>query len=115
MPKKKTEDQGVHDECVRAVAEELKNDKWDVKANVAGFEKPALKGGFRPDLEANKKGCLSRICEIATEEMFEGDKDRYIELKNYCDEYDFHFYVVDKDGKRREIDPSKFGKKKTAP
>ncbi len=43
--------------------------------------------------------------------MFEDNKERYIEFKNYCDEYDFHLYVVDKDGKRRQIDPETFGKK----
>jgi hypothetical protein len=48
---------------------------------------------------------------VATEEMFEGNKERYIEFRNYCDEYDFHFFIVDKDGKRRQIDPETFGKK----
>jgi len=46
-----------------------------------------------------------------TEKDFGGDKERYIEFKNYCDEYDFHFYVIDKDGKRRQIDPTALGKK----
>ena len=47
-----------------------------------------------------------------TEKDFEGDKQRYIEFKNYCDEYDFSLYVIDKNGKRRKIDPTTFGKKK---
>ena len=109
---KKTEKQNSsHDECVREIAEEMKKDKWEVKADLPGFEKPTKIGPFLPDLEAKKKGCMSRICEVVTEEMFEGDKQRYIEVKNYCDEYDFHFYVLDKDGKRRQIDPENFGKK----
>ena len=109
---KKTEKQNSsHDECVREIAEEMKKDKWEVKADLPGFEKPTKIGPFLPDLEAKKKGCMSRICEVVTEEMFEGDKQRYIEVKNYCDEYDFHFYVLDKDGKRRQIDPESFGKK----
>ena len=110
MGKKKAEAQDNHDECVRAIADELKKDKWEVKANLEGWEKPAEIKGITPDIEA-KKGCLKRICEVATEEMFGGDRERYIELKNYCDEYDFHFYVIDKDGKRRQIDPKTFGKK----
>ncbi len=110
MVKKKAEEQGSHDECVRVVANELKKENWQVKANLEGFEKPDAIKGISPDIEA-KKGCLRRICEVATEEMFAGDKERYIELRNYCDEYDFHFYVVGKDGKRKEIDPSTFGKK----
>ena len=81
-----------------------------MKADLPGFEKPNKVGSFLPALDAEKKGCMRKICEVATEEMFSGDKERYLEIKNYCDEYDFRFYVVDKEGKRREIDPSKFGK-----
>jgi hypothetical protein len=112
MDKKKTEGQKKnHDEYVRALADELKKDKWDVKANVNGEEKPDNIGSFTPDIEA-RKGGLSRICEVLTEKDFGGDKQRYIEFKNYCDEYDFHFYVIDKDGKRRQIDPKTFGTRK---
>jgi len=110
MIKKKTDEQKSHDECVREIADELKRDKWDVKANVEGEEKPAKIGEFTPDIEA-RKGCLRRICEVLTEKDFGGDKQRYIEFKNYCDEYDFSLYVVDKDGKHRKIDPKTFGKK----
>ena len=109
MVKRKKNTPKSHDECVRELAQELKANKWDVKANVVGTEKPAKIGEFTPDIEA-KKGYLRRICEVITEKDFQGDKDRYIDFKNYCDEYDFHFYVVDKDGKRREIDPENLGK-----
>ena len=110
MVKKKAAEQKGHDECVREIVDELKRDHWDVKANVEGEEKPEKIGGFTPDIEA-RKGCLGRICEVLTEKDFE-DKQRYIEFKNYCDEYDFSLYVIDKDGKRRKIDPATFGKKK---
>jgi hypothetical protein len=110
MVKKKDDEQKSHDECVQAIADALKRDKWYVKANVAGEEKPSKIGGFTSSIEA-KKDCLRRICEVLTEKDFRGDKQRYIEFKNYCDEYDFSFYVVDKDGKRRKIDPAIFGKK----
>jgi hypothetical protein len=112
MSKKKPEEkQSQLDACVREIAEEMKKNKWDVKADLPGFKKPGKVGEFLPNLEAKKNGCMKRICEVATEEMFAGDKQRYIEVKNYCDEYDFHMYVVDKDGKRREVDPKTFGKK----
>ena len=111
MEKKKVDEQSSHDKCVGKLAEELKADKWDVKANVKGAEKPTKIGAFTPDIDATKKGCLRRICEVVTEKDFQGDKKRYIEFKNYCDEYDFHLYVVDKDGKRKEIDPKTLGKK----
>jgi len=109
--KKPEEKQNQRDACTREIAEEMKKDMWDVKADLPGFDKPAKIGEFQPKLEATKKGCMKRICEVVTEEMFEGDKQRYIEVKNYCDEYDFHMYVAGKNGKRKEIDPETFGKK----
>ena len=109
---KKIKTQVNHDSCVMAVAEELKRDNWTVKADLEGYEKPStIAGSYVPDIQAEKKGCLTRICEIATADMFEGNKERYIEFKNYCDEYDFQMYVVDKNGKRQQIDPQIFGKK----
>ena len=110
MVKKNAHERNSHDESVRGLADELKQDKWDVKANVEGSEKPSKIGSFTPDIEATKGG-LRRICEVVTEKDFQGDKQRYTEFKNYCDEYDFHLYVVDKDGKRRQIDPRTLGKK----
>jgi hypothetical protein len=111
---KTTNEKKSHDACVREIADELKRDQWDVKANVEGEEKPAKIGGFTPDIEA-QKGCLRRVCEVLTEKDFRGDKQRYIEFKNYCDEYDFSLYVIDKDGNRRKIDPETFGKKTNEP
>jgi coproporphyrinogen III oxidase len=111
LAKKKTTNEKSHDECVRELVQELKAEKWEVKANIEGAEKPFRIGNFTPDIEATKKGCLHRICQVLTEKDFKGNKEAYIEFKNYCDEYDFHFYVVDKDGKRRQIDPQTLGKK----
>jgi hypothetical protein len=112
MVKKEDEKESdQHESCVREVAEEMKKDKWKVKADLPGFEKPDKIGTFTPDLAATKKGCMKRICEVVTEDMFKGNKQRYQEVKNYCEEYDFHFYLVGKDGKRTEIDPATFGKK----
>jgi hypothetical protein len=112
MTEKKRKKPDAHDACVRAVADELKRDNWTVKADLEGYEKPPqLSKDYRPDIQAEKPGCLTRICEIATPEMFEGDKEKYREVKNYCDEYDFRMYIVDKDGKRRQINPQTFGKK----
>lgn len=102
MSKKKIEE--TRDACVLAIAEELKKDRWEVKANLEGWNMPERVGPMVPDVVAQKKGCLTRLCQIATEEMFHGDKARYVEFKNYCDEYDYKFYII-KDGKRQEIDP----------
>ena len=110
MVKKKTVEQKRHDEGVHNLAEELKADKWDVKANAEGAKKPSNVGTFTPDIEATKGG-LRRICEVVTEKDFRDNKAEYIDFKHYCEEYDFHFYVVDKDGKRREVDPRTLGEK----
>lgn len=112
MAEKKGKVEKDREACVRAVADELKRDNWTVKADLKGYDKPSTIGeGYLPAIQAEKKGCLTRICEVITPEMFEGDKEKYIELKNYCDEYDFRMFVVDKDGKRRQIDPETFRKK----
>jgi hypothetical protein len=108
MSKKKVAES--HDACVLAIAEELKKDKWEVNANLGGWSKPSKVGPFVPDVAAKKEGCLTRICEVATEEMFKGKKERYAAFKNYCDEYDFHLYVISKDGKRVQIDPQTLAK-----
>ena len=100
------EERTSHDTCVRVVAEELKKANWQVKANVEGYPKPSTTPqGYTPDVYAEKKGCLTRICEIATPQMFQGNIQKYVEFKNYCREYDFHMYIVDKNGKHQEIDP----------
>jgi len=112
---KKTAEKKSRDECVRSIAGELKQNHWTVKANVEGTEKPSPIGPFTPDIDATKKGCLRRICEVATEKDFNGNKQKFIDFRHYCEEYDFHFYVVDKDGKRREIDPKTLGKSKPSP
>ncbi len=109
MSKEKS-DQVKHDECVRTIADTLKRENWEVKANVEGYEKPSEKGKITPDIEAHK-GCLKRICQVATLKDFEGNKARYMDFRNYCNEYDFKMYVIGKDGKRKEIDPETFGKK----
>ena len=112
MTEKKGKAQESHDACVMAVADELKRDNWTVKADLKGYEKPSRLGkGYLPDIQAEKNGCLTRICEVATPEMLEGNREEYAELKNYCEEYDFRMYILDKDGKRRQIDPETFGKK----
>ena len=100
----------AHDNCVRVIADELRRDKWAVKANVEGYEKPSEVHGHRPDIEA-KKDCLTRICEVATDETLEADKEELADLRSYCENYDFHLYLLGKDGKRRKIGQESFEKK----
>ena len=44
------------------------------------------------------------ICQIVTEKDFESDKANYRDFKNYCKEYDFILYVIDKNGKPKPRD-----------
>ncbi len=111
MVKQKMDEACVRDETVRKLVESMRQEGWKVKANLDREEKPSKIGAVTPDIEATKGNCLRRICQVVTEKDFEGNRQAYIEFKNYCDEYDFHFFVVDKEGKRREIDSGKLGKK----
>jgi hypothetical protein len=107
---KKTTKKATHDECVRTLAEDLKKEKWNVKANVEGYEKPPKIGENTPDLEA-KKGCLRRICQVISEDELKADKEQYKEFKYYCEEYDFQLYTADKNGKLSLFDPKTLKKK----
>ena len=112
LSEKETEKETNRDACVRTVAEELKQASWKVKANLEGYEKPAdIAKGYVPDIQAEKKGCMTKICEVATPEMFEGNLKKYIEFKQYCNNYDFQMFVVDKEGKRKKVDLETLGKK----
>jgi len=110
MKKKKSDEKKNHDESIWTLANKVTKDNWELKANVEGSEKPSKLGIFTPDIVA-RKGGLKRICEVLTEKDFGSNKQRYIEFKAYCDEYDFHFYVINKNGKRQKIEPDTFVKK----
>ena len=110
VDKKKSIDPTSHDECVRDLAEDLKKDNWLVKANTEGWEKPPMIGGVVPDITAHK-GCVRRICQIVSEEDFEGNRTQYRDFKNFCKEYDFQLYTVGKNGKLNPIDPQLLEKK----
>jgi hypothetical protein len=113
MVKKKATKQKSRNESVHEPSENVKNRKI-AKSNIENAEKPAEASAPSPDIGA-LKGNLHKICKIVTEKDFKGDKQAYTEFKNYCDEYDFHLYVVDKDGKRKEFDPKTIAKKETNP
>ncbi len=92
-----------HDECVRTIAEDLKKDNWLVRANTEGYEKPVEIGDRIPDIVAHK-GCQKRICQIVSKKDFEGDIANYRDFRNYCKDYDFQLYIVDKNGKPKNVE-----------
>jgi hypothetical protein len=108
----KKKDEQSRDACVLEIAESLKKEKWEVNANLEGWKKPDKVGPYTPDVVAKKSGCLTRICQVATEDLFRVNEKEYWDIKKYCDEYDFQFYVI-KDGKRVQVNPEDFrGKSK---
>lgn len=102
-----------HDACVLKIAEKLKKDHWEVDTELENWSKPSNMDPVMPDLKAEKKGCLTKICQIVTPEMFEGNMEKYLEVKNYCAEYDFSFYIME-DGKPVEVDLQEFAKQQAA-
>ena len=73
MPRtKKT--QSKHDALVAKLAEQLKTQGHDVKADVSGFPKPETFSGLRPDIIA-KKGGKRKILEVETPDSLDTARD----------------------------------------
>jgi hypothetical protein len=74
IPKRMT---GGHDKVVRGVATKLKQDGWDVKADLPGRRKPDPVGkvGRVPDIEATKGGA-TKLIEVETSATLAGHKDQ---------------------------------------
>ena len=66
--------QSKHDVEVRRLANKLKNQGFDVKADVEGFSKPPTFGGVRPDVVA-EKGSERKIYEVETPDSVESARD----------------------------------------
>jgi len=64
MARSKTQ-QSAHDKQVKGVAQSLKRQGYDVRADVPGFKKPPTLGGYRPDVVA-EKGKSRKIIEVET-------------------------------------------------
>ncbi len=75
MTKKKAKTPDSHDACVREIAEELKKDKWEVKAESGRLGKALPDQRKISSRHRSQKGCFSRICEVATEEMFRATRN----------------------------------------
>lgn len=75
MAKRKPQQQTKHDRKVRKRAQELKNQGWDVQADLPGFDRPDLIGNDKrvPDIQARKAGA-ERLIEVETPETMGSDK-----------------------------------------
>ncbi len=75
MAKRKSKQASKHDKKVRQIAQQLKKDGWNVKADLSGFDKPDPIGkkGHIPDISATKAGA-ERIIEVETKDTLQSDK-----------------------------------------
>ena len=74
---RKTRDQSAHDRKVRRLSRELKNQGYDVKADVRGYQRPRPIGKYkhRPDIVARKSGA-TKIIEVETPKSLTRDQEQ---------------------------------------
>ena len=103
MGKRIPEKQSVHDTVVKKIAEAWKNDGWNVKADLKGWDLPSQIENYIPDIEADKT--ITRICEVETEETLETDKEQQETFENYCKQkgYFYYLYLAKDDGSYRML------------
>lgn len=75
MTKRRAENKARHDSKVKQIAKRLKNEGWQVKADIPGYEKPDPIGKKKriPDITA-KKGGAKKIIEVETPETMKMDE-----------------------------------------
>jgi len=90
--KRTPEGQSDHDKCVKSLATDWVKDGFTVKADLEDWgDKPTKIKGYIPDIIA-KKGHLTRICEVETEDTIEIDEDQRTEFKRYALENNLVFF-----------------------
>jgi 2,4-dienoyl-CoA reductase-like NADH-dependent reductase (Old Yellow Enzyme family) len=67
--------QSKHDKEVREIANRMKKQGYEVKADISGYGKPDTIGGYRPDVVA-KKGSQRKIYEVETPESVDKARDK---------------------------------------
>ncbi len=78
MAKRSPKDQTRHNAKVRQVANQLKENGWEVEADLPGFDNPTSIGKENriPDVVARKRGA-ERIIEVETSDTMEKDKKQH--------------------------------------
>jgi len=74
MAKRSKGSQSKHDTEVRREAKKLKDQGYDVKADVSGYKQPDTIGGFRPDV-VGTKGKQRKVIEVETPESVDSARD----------------------------------------
>jgi Holliday junction resolvase len=78
MVNRSKKQQSKHDRKVRQLANQLKNEGWQVQADLPGYDQPGPIGKKKriPDILAKKAGA-ERIIEVETSETINSDKDQH--------------------------------------
>ena len=74
MSQRSQRSQSRHDAEVRRLAKSFEKRRYEVKADISGFQRPDTLGGYRPDVVA-MKGTERRIIEIETPESVDSARD----------------------------------------
>ncbi|MBA7672734.1 hypothetical protein ES703_80921 [subsurface metagenome] len=77
--------QGDHDTEVKKVAERLRRQGWNVKADLPGYGKPSPIGKDKriPDVEATKHG-HRKLIEVETPESLEKDREQQLTFRRHA-------------------------------
>ncbi|MFQ5715337.1 MAG: hypothetical protein ACE5GU_15030 [Candidatus Scalinduaceae bacterium] len=67
--------QSKHDKEVRDIANRMKRQGYEVKADISGYSKPDTIGGYRPDVVAIKGG-QRKIYEVETQDSVDKARDK---------------------------------------
>jgi hypothetical protein len=93
MGKRTPESQRLHDHLVEQIARDLKQDYWNVKADLEGWKHPTPIHHIVPDIEATSYDIL-QICEVETEDTVEQDRPQWLMFKQYCDSSPQRFFTL---------------------
>ncbi len=74
MTQRSKRSQARHDAAVRKIAKGFEQRRYEVKADVSGFQRPDTLGGYRPDVVAIK-GRERKIVEVETPESVDSARD----------------------------------------
>jgi hypothetical protein len=93
MAKRTPQSQTKHDRKVLERARALREQGFNVRADIPGFKKPDSIHGRRPDIEARKHGEPKVIEEIETPRSLKKDRPQQRVFEKYADKKDIKFKV----------------------
>jgi len=93
MKKRSDPIQTKHDRKVLERARALREQGFNVRADVLGFKKPHSISGYRPDVEARKYRKLRVIEEIETKDTLKKDQPQQKAFEKYAEKKDIKFVI----------------------